>query len=60
MDRFFRRLGRFRRKHEFPQDPATVKAKQRELDSVATPPDTTSPREKSQRHGKVTADKWNQ
>jgi hypothetical protein len=32
----------------------------RELHRADTPPDVTSPRAKSQRHGKVTADRWNQ
>jgi hypothetical protein len=27
---------------------------------ASTPPEVTSPRAKSQQHGKVTADKWNQ
>jgi hypothetical protein len=31
-----------------------------ELYRKGTPPDVTSPRAKSQRHGKVTADRWNQ
>jgi hypothetical protein len=30
------------------------------LDSASTPPDVASARAKSQVHGKVTADKWNQ
>jgi hypothetical protein len=30
------------------------------LDDSSTPPDVNSPRAKSQVHGKVTADKWNQ
>jgi hypothetical protein len=30
------------------------------LHRAATPPDVESPRQKSQRHGKVTADRWNQ
>jgi hypothetical protein len=32
----------------------------RKLDRPTTPPDAVSPRAKSQRHGKVTADRWNQ
>jgi hypothetical protein len=60
MNRFFRRMRRFGRKRQFPQDRATVEAHQRQRDSAATPPDVTSPRAKSQLHGKVTADKWNQ
>ena len=34
--------------------------KQREVFKSSTPEDVTSTRAKSQRHGKVTADKWNQ
>jgi len=34
--------------------------KQDELFKAGTPPDVSSPRAKSQRHGKVTADRWNQ
>jgi hypothetical protein len=30
------------------------------IDRAGTPQDVTSPRAKSQRHGKVTADRWNQ
>jgi hypothetical protein len=33
---------------------------ERKLTQQGTPPDVTSARAKSQRHGKVTADKWNQ
>jgi hypothetical protein len=34
--------------------------KERELFDARTPQDVTDPRAKSQGHGKVTADKWNQ
>jgi hypothetical protein len=39
-----------------------VEAEQQERKLIAndTPQDVTNPRAKSQRHGKVTADKWNQ
>jgi hypothetical protein len=33
---------------------------ERKLVDPRTPPDVTSPRAKAQRHGKVTADRWNQ
>jgi hypothetical protein len=33
---------------------------EREVYDAKTPPDVTDPRAKSQRGGKVTADKWNQ
>lgn len=32
----------------------------RKLGAPGTPQDVTDPRAKNQRHGKVTADKWNQ
>jgi hypothetical protein len=35
-------------------------AKAKELIKKGTPPDVTSARAKPNRHGKVTADKWNQ
>ena len=43
------------------QDPTVVvEQQQRKLIQPGTPQDVTSERAKSQRHGKVTADKWNQ
>jgi hypothetical protein len=42
-------------------DPKLVAEQQRQkLIQHGTPQDVTSERAKSQRHGKVTADKWNQ
>jgi hypothetical protein len=41
------------KEHEHPAEPAQVTAPER-------PPDIPDPRTKSQRHGKVTADKYNQ
>jgi hypothetical protein len=35
-------------------------SRQRDLYRADTPPDVASQRAKSQRHGKVTADRWNQ
>ncbi|MGH3072970.1 MAG: hypothetical protein ACRDNB_11990 [Gaiellaceae bacterium] len=37
-----------------------VEQQRRKLIEEGTPQDVTSERAKSQRHGKVTADKWNQ
>ncbi len=37
-----------------------VEEQKRKLIKDGTPQDVTSARAKSQRHGKVTADKWNQ
>jgi hypothetical protein len=41
-------------------DSETVEQQERRLSDPATPPDVTSVRAKSSRHGKSTADKWNQ
>jgi hypothetical protein len=41
-------------------DPKQVEQQERKLIDDRTPQDVTSTRAKSQRHGKVTADKWNQ
>jgi hypothetical protein len=41
-------------------DPKHVEQQKRKLIQDGTPQDVTSTRAKSQRHGKVTADKWNQ
>jgi hypothetical protein len=37
-----------------------IEEQQKKLIKDGTPQDVTSERAKSQRHGKVTADKWNQ
>jgi len=39
---------------------ATAEQQERKLDEPGTPQDVKSARAKNQRHGKVTADKWNQ
>jgi hypothetical protein len=50
-----------RRAAERGEDPKDVEEKQRQkLAPPGTPQDVTDPRAKNQRHGKVTADKWNQ
>jgi hypothetical protein len=49
-----------RRAVEQPGLAAKLKEQQRKLIKDGTPQDVTSERAKSQRHGKVTADKWNQ
>jgi hypothetical protein len=50
-----------RRAAERGTDPKLVEEQQRQkLEQPGTPQDVTSPRAKGQRHGKVTADKWNQ
>ena len=42
------------------QQAARARAEQHSLETPARPPDELDPRAKSSRHGKVTADKWNQ
>ena len=54
MNRFFRR-----HKQEAENEQGLA-AKQKDVFAANTPQDVTSTRAKSQRHGKVTADKWNQ
>ena len=50
-----------RRAAERGNDPKDVEQQQqKKLQQPGTPQDVTSARAKSQRHGKVTADKWNQ
>ena len=50
-----------RRAAERGEDPKDVEQRQRQkLAAAGTPQDVTDPRAKNQRHGKVTADKWNQ
>ncbi len=51
-----------RRAAERGQDEADAQAKhaRQKVTDAATPPDVTSTRAKSSRHGKSTADKWNQ
>jgi hypothetical protein len=51
-----------RRAAERGQDEADAQAKrtQQKVTDANTPPDVTSTRAKSSRHGKSTADKWNQ
>jgi hypothetical protein len=50
-----------RRAAERGTDPKDVELQQlQKLAAPGTPQDVTDPRAKNQRHGKVTADKWNQ
>lgn len=51
-----------RRARERGKDPSAeqVEEQREKLDDASTPPDVTSARAKSSRHGKSTADKWNQ
>ena len=50
-----------RRAAERDEDPKDVEAQQHaQLHQPGTPQDVADARAKNQRHGKVTADKWNQ
>jgi hypothetical protein len=53
MRRFRTRFARKRTKREMANT-------EEQVYDASTPPEVTSPRAKSQQHGKVTADKWNQ
>ena len=59
MNRFFRRMQRFGK--PFSQRRSQAELANTRSEVAAHPPqDVTSTRAKGQRHGKVTADKWNQ
>jgi hypothetical protein len=54
------RVRDFRKRFAARRSKAAAADNERALSDARTPPDVTSPRAKSQRHGKVTADRWNQ
>ena len=60
MNRFFRRMQKFGKSFSARRTQAEMTNKQAEIFDANTPADVTSTRAKGQRHGKVTADKWNQ
>jgi hypothetical protein len=60
MNRYFRRLQRFGKDFSARRSQGQMTNKQGELFDAATPQDVSDPRAKNERHGKVTADKWNQ
>jgi hypothetical protein len=60
VNRYFRRLQQFGKDFSARRSQGTTANKERELFDGRTPQDVTDPRAKSQGHGKVTADKWNQ
>lgn len=60
MNRYFRRLQQFGKDFSAGRSRGTMVNKEREVFAARTPQDVTDPRAKSQGHGKVTADKWNQ
>jgi hypothetical protein len=60
MNRAFRRLLSFGKRSAAERSRAGSADTSGKRDQAGTPADVSSPRAKSQRHRKVTADKWNQ
>jgi hypothetical protein len=55
-----RTIRDFRTRFAHRRSKGAVPGTKRDLFDAGTPQDVTSARAKSQRHGKVTADRWNQ
>lgn len=55
-----RAMGDVRTRFTRRRSRAEISSSERDLFKAGTPPDVTSVRAKSSRHGKSTADKWNQ
>jgi hypothetical protein len=53
-------LDSFRKRFSRKRAKGMMASRQRDLYRADRPPDVASQRAKSQRHGKVTADRWNQ
>jgi hypothetical protein len=53
-------VAEFRKRFAARRSKGTMTPRDRDVLRADTPPDVTSARAKSQRHGKVTADHWNQ
>ena len=60
MNRFFRRLTRFGKAYSEKRSKGLMTRTDDQLRAPGTPQDVSSPRAKSSRHKKSTADKWNQ
>ena len=60
MNRFFRRMQQFGKTFSARRSQGEMADTSDQLFKTGTPQDVTSTRAKSQRHGKSTADKWNQ
>ena len=60
MNRAYRRMLQFGKRLSNDQNAGRGVSGADQHDVAATQPDVSSPRAKNQRHGKVTADKWNQ
>ena len=60
MNRYFRRMLDFKKSFSARRSKGEMVNTEAEIFSASNPPDVTSVRAKSSRHGKSTADKWNQ
>lgn len=60
MSKINARLRDFRTRFARRRSRGLVTSREADLYRPGSPQDVTSPRAKSQRHGKVTADRWNQ
>jgi hypothetical protein len=60
MNRFFRRMQRFGKDFSARRSHGLMRNTEGKLHRRGTPPEVANVRAKSQLHGKVTADKWNQ
>jgi hypothetical protein len=60
VNRYFRRVAQFGKSFSSRRSQGEMRDTSREVIDANTPQDVTSVRAKNQRHGKVSADKWNQ
>lgn len=60
MNRYFRRLQQFGKDFSARRSRGQTVDTSSKVVEAGTPQDVTDPRAKGERHGKVTADKWNQ
>jgi hypothetical protein len=60
MNRMFRRMQQFGKDFSARRSQGAMRPHEDEVFKAGTPSDVTSARAKSERKGKVTADKWNQ
>jgi hypothetical protein len=60
MNRYFRRFAQFGKSFSARRSKGEMAETSHKLYAAGTPQDVADPRAKGERHGKVTADKWNQ
>jgi hypothetical protein len=60
VNRMFRRMQQFGKSFSARRSHGKMANREADIFRADTPQDVTSPRAKSERKGKVTADKWNQ